>query len=48
MPPGTRITKYRTKESDRGKYLVFERACQDNWVVVTILTVLIGRPKVAA
>ena len=48
MPPGTRITKYRTTVSDRRKYLVLERACEGQWVVLTVLIVLNGRPKVAA
>ena len=48
MPPGTRRTKYRTTVSEGRKYKVLERVCPDNWVVVTVLTVLDGRPKVAA
>jgi hypothetical protein len=49
MPPRRRRTKYCGAISRGRKYMVLERAClNDNWVVVTVLTVLDGRPQVAA
>ena len=49
MPPRRRTTKYCGAISKGRKYMVLERAClNDNWVVVTVLTVLDGRPQVAA
>lgn len=50
MPPRTRRANHRTTapEVEGKKYEVLERACQGNWTVVTVLTVLDGRPMVAA
>lgn len=49
MPSAARRARYRSTISEGRRYMVLERACQgDEWVVVTVLTVLDGRPKVAA
>jgi len=47
-PHGTRRAKYHDTVPEGRKYQVLEQACPGDWVVVTILTVVDGRPKVAA
>ena len=48
MPHGKRRAKYRDTVPEGRKYEVLERVCEGNWVLVTTLTVVDGRPKVAA
>ena len=48
MPHGSRRAQYRTTVSEGRKYEVLERARHGDWVLVTVLMVLDGRPKVAA
>ena len=48
MPHGTLRAKYHDMVPEGRKYEVLEQACQGDWVVVTVLTVVDGRPKVAA
>jgi len=47
MPHGNRWAKYRDTVPEGRKYEVLEQACGD-WVLVTELTVVDGRPKVVA
>ncbi len=48
MPHGTRRANYRDTVREGRKYEVLEQACPGDWVVVTVLTVVDGRPRVAA
>ena len=43
-----RRTKYRTTVPEGRKYEVLECAREGDWVLVTVLTVRDGHPKVAA
>jgi len=47
MPHGNRRAKYRDTVPEGRKYEVLEQAC-GNWVLVTELTVVDGRPRVVA
>ncbi|MFI5107279.1 MAG: hypothetical protein ACHP78_00370 [Terriglobales bacterium] len=48
MPHGKRRANYCDTVPEGRKYEVLEQACPGDWVVVTVLTVVDGRPKVAA
>jgi hypothetical protein len=48
MPHGTRRAKYHDTVPEGRKYEVLEQTCPGDWFVVTVLTVVDGRPKVAA
>ena len=48
MPHGSRRTIYRNAVLEGKEYEVLEKACGGDWLVLTVLTVVSGRPKVAA
>jgi len=48
MPRGNRRAKYRDTVRQGRKYEVLERRCRGDWVLVTVLTIVDGRPKVVA
>jgi len=48
MPHGSRRAIYRNAVVEGKEYEVLEKACGGDWLVLTVLTVVSGRPKVAA
>jgi len=48
MSHGTRMAIYRNTVPEGKKYEVLEKAHNGDWLVVTVLTIVEGRPKVAA
>ena len=48
MPPGIRRANFCDTVPDGRKYEVLEKARNGDWVVVSVLTVVDGRPNVVA